>query len=123
MANATWAQGLQSANFRIVCPYGPSRAITEFRQCHWGRIPADKVITSEEKDFVAREDIRISLLKASQTFHPDQTVLRLFGPYYGIPDLLFKVRSLLLYTLHNIPLTITAYIELINGNESDLFVL
>ncbi|CAG7719850.1 unnamed protein product, partial [Allacma fusca] len=51
LANATWAAGLQSLNFRLVCPYGPSRSVTEFRQCHWGKIPADKVITSEDKDF------------------------------------------------------------------------
>jgi len=79
-------------NFRLICPYGPSRAITEFRQCHWGKIPADKVITSEDKTFYEREDIRLTLLKASQTFHPEQVVMRLFGPFYGIPNLLFKVQ-------------------------------
>ncbi len=93
-ANATWAAGLASANFRLVCPFGPTRAITEFRQCHWGRIPTDKVITTEDKDYVEREDLRLTLLKASQTFHTEQVLLRLFGPYYGIPNLLFKVRIL-----------------------------
>lgn len=91
-ANATWATGLASANFRLVCPFGPTRAITEFRQCHWGRIPTDKVITTEDKDYVEREDLRLTLLKASQTFHTEQVLLRLFGPYYGIPNLLFKVQ-------------------------------
>jgi hypothetical protein len=67
--------------------------VTEFRQCHWGKIPADKVITGEDKDFVEREDIRLTLLKASETFHPEQTVLRLFGPFYGVPNLIFKVRD------------------------------
>lgn len=94
-ANATWATGLASANFRLVCPFGPTRAITEFRQCHWGRIPTDKVVTTEDKDFVEREDLRLTLLKASQTFHTEQVLLRLFGPYYGIPNLLFKVLQIL----------------------------
>jgi len=49
------------------------------------------VITGEDKDFVEREDIRLTLLKASETFHPEQTVLRLFGPFYGVPNLIFKV--------------------------------
>ena len=93
LANATWAAGLLSQNFRLVCPYGPTRSVTEFRQCHWGKIPSDKVITSEDKDFYEREDIRLTLLKLSQTFHPDQTVFRLFGPFYGIRNLIFKVNS------------------------------
>jgi hypothetical protein len=83
LANATWAAGLQSAQFRLVCPIGPSRSVTEFRQCHWGKIPADKVITGEDKDYVEREDIRLTLLRASETFHTEQIVFRLFGPFYG----------------------------------------
>src|SRR5690348_9308078 len=90
-ANASWANGLLSEDFRLICPIGPSRLITEFRQCHWGRIPADKIITSELNDYYQREDFRLALLKLSETFHPDQPVLRLFGPFYGIPNLLFKV--------------------------------
>lgn len=40
---------------------------------------------------VMREDVRILLLRASQTLAPGQDVFHMFGPYKGISDLIFKV--------------------------------
>ena len=58
------------------------------------KLPVPQVMTDGWKSAERTEDIRSALLKMSDYFSPSfggQVVFRLFGPYEGIPNLLFTV--------------------------------
>ncbi|XP_046441420.1 transferrin-like isoform X2 [Daphnia pulex] len=87
-----WAVGLSSNNFRLLCLDGGVRPVQEYQTCNLGKVPAPKVMTDGWKSAERTQDIRAVLLRLSDLFSPSfggQVIFRLFGPYEGVPNLLF----------------------------------
>jgi hypothetical protein len=94
--------GAEEDDLKLLCPTGdvPVMDIEDFKSCNWGKIPSGKVLARGNEDSAAkREDVRLTLLKVSETFAPGSKnngnlIFNLFGPYSGNSDLLFKDTSL-----------------------------
>ncbi|XP_029471045.1 serotransferrin [Rhinatrema bivittatum] len=85
---ASWAQGLKSTDFMLLCRDGSRAAATEYAHCHLAQVPSHIVICPPEKrDLVARIVKNQQELYGRDGFQKD-----LFAMYSSSPskDLLFK---------------------------------
>ncbi|XP_041751869.1 serotransferrin-1-like isoform X2 [Coregonus clupeaformis] len=60
----TWANGLRSTDFELLCLDGTTQPITNFRDCHLAKVPAQAVITRPEK----RNEVLSFLLEQQAMF-------------------------------------------------------
>ncbi|XP_041751871.1 serotransferrin-1 isoform X2 [Coregonus clupeaformis] len=83
----TWAKGLKSTDFELLCLDGTTQPITNFRDCHLAKVPAHAVITRPEK----RNDVLSILLEQQDLFGSSGSdpSFKMFQSENG-KDLLFK---------------------------------
>jgi len=91
---------LKSEDFKLLCPRDvPTMDIDHYIHCNWGKVPSRKLMSrGGEESAIQREDAKLTLLKASDTFSPSSKnsksdIFNLFGPFYGNKDLLFQDTS------------------------------
>jgi len=82
---------------KLLCRNGTVTEIDNFRACHWGMIPSQKILArGGDDDRILRENARLSLLRAQDQFRPggkDERILKLFGVYYGTNNIIFQDTS------------------------------
>uniref|UniRef100_A0A2P2HVQ9 Transferrin n=2 Tax=Hirondellea gigas TaxID=1518452 RepID=A0A2P2HVQ9_9CRUS len=88
--NISWTKGLQPQDFRLLCRGSGSADVVDFATCHLARVPAHKVVMSNQLSFNRIEEARVLLLAASSYFPPGQNNFVMFGPYHQHNDLIFK---------------------------------
>uniref|UniRef100_H2YUB7 Transferrin-like domain-containing protein n=1 Tax=Ciona savignyi TaxID=51511 RepID=H2YUB7_CIOSA len=88
---ATWAQGLVSSDYELLCQDGTRAAVTAYAQCNMGKVPSHAVVVSQKATSATIDRV----LK----FGPHTSLsFKLFG---GSPrDLLFKSSTKLLLPLN-----------------------
>jgi len=86
------------------------KELSDYLVCNWGEIPSNKLLTrGGEDNLIEREDSRLTFLKMAETFGPGsnaESVMKLFGPYFGNKDLLFQDTSIGLCQDHYQPIQI-----------------
>ncbi|CAB1317622.1 unnamed protein product, partial [Coregonus sp. 'balchen'] len=83
----TWAKGLKSTDFELLCQEGTSQPITNFRDCHLAKVPAHAVITRPETrgmvvSFLLEQQAKFGSSGSDPSF-------KMFQSYNGM-NLLFK---------------------------------
>lgn len=74
--------------FELLCPDGTRKAISEYKDCNLGRVPAHAVVTQSSGE--KTEAIRQCLAKAQAEFGMEGKSFHLFSSPDGRKDLLFK---------------------------------
>lgn len=99
---------MKATDFKLLCTNGSTMSnLTNYQACNWGKIPSNQILTRSGDEWeVKREDVRLTLLKISDTLGPGGKavgVLKLFGPYFGNNDFLFKDTSIGLCDYKSVP--------------------
>jgi melanoma-associated antigen p97 len=85
-----WAKELNSEDYELLCPKGGRASIDKYEECNIAKVPRYMVVTNNEKSNTEIEEIRHSMVTASQFYRKNPELFKLFGPYEGKQDLLFK---------------------------------
>nr|BBE27867.1 transferrin [Locusta migratoria] len=85
-----WARDLKSSDYELLCPDGGRKPLDQFESCNLAAVPGHLVVTSKTKNEHELEAIRQALLAAANLYSNRPDLFRLFGPYEGKHDLLFK---------------------------------
>lgn len=81
--------GPDKYKYRLLCPYGGTANIDQYRSCHWGFVPANVVVTTSNTLPALRELYQDFLRKAVETFGtppPDYEHPRFLPPHVGRPS-------------------------------------
>ncbi|KAK4883705.1 hypothetical protein RN001_007024 [Aquatica leii] len=87
---APWAVHLKSEDYELLCPNGGRAPVSDFEKCNLAHVPAHMVVTSNTKTDADLDEIRSALLQASTFFSKNSHIFKMFGPFNGKHDLLFK---------------------------------
>ncbi|CAL4088009.1 unnamed protein product, partial [Meganyctiphanes norvegica] len=100
-SNHTWSKNLKASDFRLLCKNHGTREVFEYGSCHFARVPSHKVITGPKSDDVLQEEIRILMLRASETLPQGQDAFVMFGDYGQYHDIIFKSSTTSLVNLRD----------------------
>ncbi|XP_066992050.2 transferrin [Anabrus simplex] len=88
--DASWAAGLKSSDYVLLCPDGTRKDVDQYASCHLAEVPAHMIVTSVSKTATEIDAIRHALVDAGKLYSSRPELFRLFGTYNGKKDLLFK---------------------------------
>ncbi|KAK7789570.1 hypothetical protein R5R35_010076 [Gryllus longicercus] len=88
--SAAWARNLQSSDYELLCPDGSRKPVDQYESCNLAQVPAHLVVTSSSKSQIELEAIRHAVIAVGKLYTERPDLFRLFGPYKGKNDLLFK---------------------------------
>lgn len=67
---ADWAKDLQKENFKLLCPDGTRKAVTEAENCHLARSPNHGVVSRQDKAACVHKVLLEQQVGTSQGLHP-----------------------------------------------------
>ncbi|XP_034483678.1 melanotransferrin [Drosophila innubila] len=68
MLQTTEFQKLSPDTFELLCPDGRRAAIADYRQCTWGQVPSDAVVTSSARSFRDRKQYQQFLKRIAELY-------------------------------------------------------
>ncbi|KAF5286161.1 hypothetical protein FQR65_LT12919 [Abscondita terminalis] len=111
---ATWAVNLKSEDYELLCPNGGKVPVSDFEQCNLAQVPAHMVVTSNTKTEDDVDEIRNALLQASTFFTKNSHIFKMFGPFRGKNNLLFKDFTSGLVSVNQVSETQQLYSDLLS---------
>ncbi|KAJ9587804.1 hypothetical protein L9F63_018761, partial [Diploptera punctata] len=111
--NATWAAGLRSEDFELLCADGGRAAVTEYSRCNLAQVPPHMVVTSNDKSDLQVNEIRHAVLAAGDVYSRRPDLFKLFGDFDGTKDLLFKNSATGLLSVENGSAVMQRYSEIL----------
>ncbi|XP_031847327.1 transferrin 1 [Nomia melanderi] len=88
-ADAGRQKEAKSTDFELLCPNDARAPVDGWKGCNWG-IEPPRVIVSSGKTVNALEELTHATLAASSLYAKRPDLLRLFGPWGGVSNALFK---------------------------------
>jgi hypothetical protein len=75
----------------LLCPNGGQAPVDEWQRCNLGLEPPKMIVSSAGKTVTALEELKHGILAVSDLYSSNPDLLRLFGPWNNMRDVLFKV--------------------------------
>ncbi|KAF5303807.1 hypothetical protein FQR65_LT18952 [Abscondita terminalis] len=108
------AVNLKSEDYELLCPNGGKVPVSDFEQCNLAQVPAHMVVTSNTKTEDDVDEIRNALLQASTFFTKNSHIFKMFGPFRGKNNLLFKDFTSGLVSVNQVSETQQLYSDLLS---------
>uniref|UniRef100_T1IIU7 Transferrin-like domain-containing protein n=1 Tax=Strigamia maritima TaxID=126957 RepID=T1IIU7_STRMM len=88
--NQSWAKGLKSTDFKLLCTTDEVKTIEDFKTCNWANIPGKQLLFSSKIDDSLRQSILLMLTRANSSFGLSSTTFKLYSKYQNSTDVIFS---------------------------------